>query len=168
MLGRRDSRLTPSAQLGYEYQLMNCDDHQNIIRKNGREIADYRPDITHQVRVLAACAARDEQLLMRWAVSPDSPRQPVEQGWSLASLHPHGPQRAYRSESTHANSAHIQAVCRPHGCVYVCIRLHARVRNVTRRQVACIAHASCCLPVQCNCCTSLPFVRETAPISCSR
>jgi rRNA small subunit pseudouridine methyltransferase Nep1 len=31
------------------YQLLNCDDHQGILKRNGKEIADYRPDITHQV-----------------------------------------------------------------------------------------------------------------------
>jgi len=32
------------------YELLNCDDHQNILRKHNRDIADCRPDITHQVR----------------------------------------------------------------------------------------------------------------------
>ncbi len=30
------------------YQLLNCDDHQNIIRKAGKDISESRPDITHQ------------------------------------------------------------------------------------------------------------------------
>ena len=30
------------------YQLMNCDDHANMLRKAGREISEMRPDITHQ------------------------------------------------------------------------------------------------------------------------
>jgi rRNA small subunit pseudouridine methyltransferase Nep1 len=30
------------------YQLLNCDDHQHLLRKSGRDIAEYRPDITHQ------------------------------------------------------------------------------------------------------------------------
>ncbi|KAJ3341539.1 hypothetical protein HDU93_004699 [Gonapodya sp. JEL0774] len=30
------------------YTLLNCDDHQNILRKTGKDIADYRPDIAHQ------------------------------------------------------------------------------------------------------------------------
>lgn len=30
------------------YHLLNSDDHQNILRKNKRDLADYRPDITHQ------------------------------------------------------------------------------------------------------------------------
>ena len=32
------------------YQLLNSDDHANFLRKNGRDPAHYRPDITHQVR----------------------------------------------------------------------------------------------------------------------
>lgn len=32
-----------------KYALLNCDDHQGILAKMGRDIADARPDITHQV-----------------------------------------------------------------------------------------------------------------------
>jgi len=31
-----------------KYTLLNCDDHQGILAKAGRDIADARPDITHQ------------------------------------------------------------------------------------------------------------------------
>jgi hypothetical protein len=31
-----------------KYALLNCDDHQGILARNGRDIADARPDITHQ------------------------------------------------------------------------------------------------------------------------
>lgn len=34
-----------------KYTLLNCDDHQGILAKTGRDIADARPDITHQVRL---------------------------------------------------------------------------------------------------------------------
>lgn len=34
-----------------KYVLLNCDDHQGILAKTGRDIADARPDITHQVHV---------------------------------------------------------------------------------------------------------------------
>ncbi|RUS34432.1 Alpha/beta knot methyltransferase [Jimgerdemannia flammicorona] len=30
------------------YQLLNCDDHQGILKRLGRDITDARPDITHQ------------------------------------------------------------------------------------------------------------------------
>lgn len=30
------------------YHLLNSDDHQGVLRKHGREISEYRPDITHQ------------------------------------------------------------------------------------------------------------------------
>jgi rRNA small subunit pseudouridine methyltransferase Nep1 len=33
-----------------KYALLNCDDHQGILARSGRDIADARPDITHQVR----------------------------------------------------------------------------------------------------------------------
>lgn len=32
-----------------KYALLNCDDHQGILKKMGRDIADARPDIAHQV-----------------------------------------------------------------------------------------------------------------------
>lgn len=35
-----------------KYTLLNCDDHQGILAKTGRDIADARPDITHQVSLL--------------------------------------------------------------------------------------------------------------------
>ena len=31
-----------------DFQLMNCDDHVNIIKKNNKDPAKYRPDIVHQ------------------------------------------------------------------------------------------------------------------------
>ncbi|OLL24457.1 Ribosomal RNA small subunit methyltransferase NEP1 [Neolecta irregularis DAH-3] len=31
-----------------KFQLLNCDDHQGLLRKMGKDIADARPDITHQ------------------------------------------------------------------------------------------------------------------------
>lgn len=34
-----------------QYQLLNCDDHQGVIRRLGRDIGEARPDITHQVLV---------------------------------------------------------------------------------------------------------------------
>jgi rRNA small subunit pseudouridine methyltransferase Nep1 len=36
---------------GVKYALLNCDDHQGILAKMNRDIADARPDITHQVRL---------------------------------------------------------------------------------------------------------------------
>lgn len=38
-----------------KYALLNCDDHQGILAKTGRDIADARPDITHQVRLFRIC-----------------------------------------------------------------------------------------------------------------
>ena len=42
-----------------KYALLNCDDHQGILAKTGRDIADARPDITHQVRSRHVFAYRD-------------------------------------------------------------------------------------------------------------
>ena len=33
---------------GDKYALLNCDDHQGILKKMGRDISEARPDITHQ------------------------------------------------------------------------------------------------------------------------
>jgi len=38
-----------------KYTLLNCDDHQGILAKTGRDIADARPDITHQVCWASCC-----------------------------------------------------------------------------------------------------------------
>jgi len=40
-----------------KYTLLNCDDHQGILAKTGRDIADARPDITHQVCLLLCTEA---------------------------------------------------------------------------------------------------------------
>ena len=39
-----------------KYALLNCDDHQGILAKTGRDIADARPDITHQVSIFCRCS----------------------------------------------------------------------------------------------------------------
>lgn len=44
----RSGKPAPSKEV--KYTLLNCDDHQGILAKTGRDIADARPDITHQVR----------------------------------------------------------------------------------------------------------------------
>ena len=38
----------------FKYALLNCDDHQGILAKTGRDIADARPDITHQVSFICS------------------------------------------------------------------------------------------------------------------
>lgn len=44
--GGHDSR---NKDGGEKYALLNCDDHQRVLAKTGRDIAEARPDITHQV-----------------------------------------------------------------------------------------------------------------------
>jgi hypothetical protein len=62
-----------------KYALLNCDDHQGILAKTGRDIADARPDITHQVslqvrssgarlaRERRSSAARTAEKRRRWS-----------------------------------------------------------------------------------------------------
>ncbi|XP_050332033.1 ribosomal RNA small subunit methyltransferase NEP1 [Bactrocera neohumeralis] len=37
-----------TVKVGRVFELLNCDDHQNILRKNNRDPGKCRPDITHQ------------------------------------------------------------------------------------------------------------------------
>ena len=37
-----------TAKVGKGYQILNCDDHANFLRRHGKDPADYRPDIIHQ------------------------------------------------------------------------------------------------------------------------
>jgi rRNA small subunit pseudouridine methyltransferase Nep1 len=58
-----------------KYTLLNCDDHQGILAKTGRDIADARPDITHQVglipqRLTFAMANGSVQCLLTLLDSP--------------------------------------------------------------------------------------------------
>lgn len=38
------------AKVGKNYELLNCDDHANFLRRHGKDPALHRPDICHQVR----------------------------------------------------------------------------------------------------------------------
>ncbi|KAG0180811.1 hypothetical protein DFQ28_009069 [Apophysomyces sp. BC1034] len=57
-------------------QLLNCDEHQSILKRLGRDIADARPDIVHQVDEKELCGFMCS-LLAR--VSVNTTRQSVEQ-----------------------------------------------------------------------------------------
>ena len=35
-----------------DYQLLNCDDHINIMKRNNKDPSCYRPDILHQVIIV--------------------------------------------------------------------------------------------------------------------
>lgn len=35
-------------QVGNKFELLNCDDHANILKSNQRDLGSCRPDITHQ------------------------------------------------------------------------------------------------------------------------
>ena len=37
------------AKVGKSYELLNCDDHANFLRRHGKDPALHRPDICHQV-----------------------------------------------------------------------------------------------------------------------
>lgn len=37
-----------TVKVGNAFELLNCDDHMNMLRKNGRDPGSCRPDITHQ------------------------------------------------------------------------------------------------------------------------
>lgn len=44
-----DSASLETVKVGHEFGLLNCDDHVSIMKKSGRDPAEARPDITHQV-----------------------------------------------------------------------------------------------------------------------
>lgn len=41
-------KISSSGPGGDKYVLLNCDDHQGLLKKMGRDISEARPDITHQ------------------------------------------------------------------------------------------------------------------------
>ncbi|KAL6058304.1 18S rRNA pseudouridine methyltransferase [Balamuthia mandrillaris] len=43
-----DGATLETVKVANKYQLLNCDDHRTFLRKHGRDVADARPDITHQ------------------------------------------------------------------------------------------------------------------------
>lgn len=43
-----DGAQLETVKVGKEFELLNCDDHTNILRKHGRDPGTCRPDITHQ------------------------------------------------------------------------------------------------------------------------
>ena len=38
-----------TAKVGKNYELLNCDDHASFLKRHGKDPAQYRPDICHQV-----------------------------------------------------------------------------------------------------------------------
>ena len=72
-----------------KYTLLNCDDHQGILAKMGRDIADARPDITHQVLFFCCCPSIYYSSFFSFQVSPNAPRFAIEKSWFVASLHSH-------------------------------------------------------------------------------
>jgi hypothetical protein len=71
---------------GDKYALLNCDDHQRVLAKMGRDIAEARPDITHQVslRERELSAGERERESKSWRAAPsgvanlDVPRRGVK------------------------------------------------------------------------------------------
>ena len=103
-----------------KYTLLNCDDHQGILAKTGRDIADARPDITHQVCAFCmSLTARFAQLISGpiFPVSADAPGLPVEQGRIAPGLYSHRKRSFDRSQSAHSNSTDLQTLQWSDGCV---------------------------------------------------
>lgn len=45
------------AKVGKNYELLNCDDHANYLRRHNKDPALYRPDICHQVRAAGSAGS---------------------------------------------------------------------------------------------------------------
>ncbi|KAJ8947044.1 hypothetical protein NQ318_019936 [Aromia moschata] len=43
-----ESAQLESVKVGNKFELLNCDDHANILKSNNRDVGSCRPDITHQ------------------------------------------------------------------------------------------------------------------------
>ena len=67
------------------YQLLICDDHQQILKKHGREVADLRPDISHQVNF--PLKIRVQLLTMVFSVLIDVAGFTAQQGGVIASFY---------------------------------------------------------------------------------
>lgn len=85
-----------------KFSLLNCDDHQGVLAKMGRDIAHARPDITHQVRPRVghtSSVSRSQQPPVCSASSPSSTRHSTRPASSRSTF---TPQRAFSSRSTRA------------------------------------------------------------------
>jgi hypothetical protein len=47
-----------AGKVGKNYELLNCDDHVNFLRRHGKDPAQYRPDICHQVWLVVCSGQR--------------------------------------------------------------------------------------------------------------
>lgn len=47
------------------YTLLNCDDHQGLLKKHNRNVSDARPDITHQCLLMALDSPLNKAGLLR-------------------------------------------------------------------------------------------------------
>jgi len=92
-----------------KYTLLNCDDHQGILAKTGRDIADARPDITHQVWFFFSYVLWISSLTSL-VVPIDAAGFPVEQSGVAASVHTHCARCPHRGEPARPDSTDVQAV----------------------------------------------------------
>ena len=54
-----------TGKVGKDHVLLNCDDHQNFLRKHNRDPADSRPDILHQMMLIALDSPLNKAGLLR-------------------------------------------------------------------------------------------------------
>lgn len=101
--GFKNGKPAPAKEV--KYTLLNCDDHQGILAKTGRDIADARPDITHQVCQISPTI--HQVILTCFLVSPYSLGFTLEQGRSSSGLHSHRKGCPYRSEPWCPYSSHL-------------------------------------------------------------
>lgn len=101
-----------------KYTLLNCDDHQGILAKTGRDIADARPDITHQVCFsypfsVGMFSRIDWPLsVFAYAVGLSS-----EQGGAASGLYPYGEGRLDWGQPPCEDSKDVQTLQWPDGWV---------------------------------------------------
>ena len=102
-----------AAKVGKNYELLNCDDHANFLRRHNKDPAAYRPDICHQV---PPAASRRLQCCITASLPPlpvpaagGCLQEQQQGGWSPALEQSiHGVDGTACNRRTHAPSA-----CRP-------------------------------------------------------
>jgi EMG1/NEP1 methyltransferase len=65
------------AKVGKNYELLNCDDHANFLKRHGKDPASYRPDISHQVRKLDLILSKPRSCSFACSFEPSFLRSPA-------------------------------------------------------------------------------------------
>lgn len=144
------------------FELLNCDEHQGICKRNGRDPAGYRPDIVHQVLLALLDSPLNKAGHLRVLMLTNKN--------VLIEVMPHtriprtfvrfcGLMGAWRGSGEQAAGAQ-SAVPHLRRCP---LRLRAAPLQATRSPPPSPTPPT---PAQCNCCTTCACARRTATTRC--